>query len=111
MLPASDAIGLFFISSQADRYRRSFSPFAAANDTFRDALMVMASPVAGFRPSRSGRLLTVNLPKPGIATSSPFAAEAAIASKTAAIIAFVAVSVAPVEEATLLVSSPNPKPR
>jgi hypothetical protein len=25
MLPASDAIGLFFISSQADRYRRSFS--------------------------------------------------------------------------------------
>ena len=50
MLPASDAIGLFFISSQADRYRRSFSPFAAANDTFRDALMVMASPVAGFRP-------------------------------------------------------------
>ena len=47
MLPASDAIGLFLISSQADRYRRSFSPFAAANDTFRDALMVMASPVAG----------------------------------------------------------------
>jgi hypothetical protein len=56
----------------------SFSPLAAVNDTFFEAAIVITSPVAGLRPCRSGRSLTANLPKPGIDTSSPFAAALAI---------------------------------
>ena len=68
--------------------------------TFFDAAIVMVSPVDGLRPSRSGRSLTVNLPKPLIETSSPFAAAAAIWSKIAMIVFFASASLEPVAAAT-----------
>ena len=62
-------------------------PLAGVNETFFDAAIVIASPVDGLRPWRSGRSLTANLPKPAIETSSPLAAAPAICSNTAAIAA------------------------
>jgi hypothetical protein len=40
----------------------SFTVFAGAKVSFRAALIVMVSPVAGLRPSRSGVSFTLNLP-------------------------------------------------
>lgn len=71
------------VSSARTSYNLSFSPFAAVNATFFEAAILIASPVAGLRPSRSGRSLTVNLPNPGIVTSSSFTAAAAIWSNRA----------------------------
>src|SRR5687768_8889381 len=38
---------------------------------FFDALILMASPVAGLRPMRAGRSIFANLQKPEMATGSP----------------------------------------
>lgn len=44
----------------------------AANLGVFDALILTGSPVRGLRPERAARLDTENLPRPVIATSSPF---------------------------------------
>ena len=53
-------------------YTASFSSLAARNATFLLALILIASPVAGFRPIRAGRFLTCRMPKPAILIRSPF---------------------------------------
>jgi hypothetical protein len=53
------------------------------NVTFRAAATLIVAPVPGFRASRSGVSLTLNLPKLGIEVSFPDPAAAVIAAKTA----------------------------
>ena len=45
--------------------------FTGVMRAFFDALMRMASPVAGLRPMRAGRSTLTNLAKPGMETGSP----------------------------------------
>jgi hypothetical protein len=40
------------------------------NESLLEAAILIAAPVAGLRPSRSARLVTLNLPKPLSETSS-----------------------------------------
>jgi hypothetical protein len=56
---------------------------SGVKESFLAALMVMASPVAGLRPSRAGVALILNLPKPLSEISSPLAAASAMAAMTA----------------------------
>ncbi len=70
----------------ADPLSLSFTAIAMVNVSFFDALIVMPSPVAGLRPSRSALSLTLNLPKPLSDSSSPLAAALPIASNTASTI-------------------------
>ena len=46
------------------------------------AAILIASPVAGLRPSRAARCTTTNLPNPGRVTSLPAVSCAAISAKT-----------------------------
>ena len=43
----------------------------ALNEGAREAAMAMVPPVPGFRPSRAGRALVANVPKPAMFTASP----------------------------------------
>ena len=52
--------------------RRLPSSFAARNATFLLALILIASPVAGLRPMRAGRLRTWRMPRPAMRILSPF---------------------------------------
>ena len=56
----------------APDYTASFSSLAGRNATFLLALILMASPVAGFRPIRAARLRTWSIPIPVRRTLSPF---------------------------------------
>src|SRR5262249_35275826 len=47
-----------------DAYTASFKSFAARKAIFLLALILMASPVAGLRPIRAGRLRTCRMPRP-----------------------------------------------
>ena len=59
------------------QFNAPFSAFRALNDTPHDGPMAMRSPVRGLRPSRAGRSVRANLPKPATATSSPRASASA----------------------------------
>ena len=48
----------------AQRFRRSLTDLAAEKVSFFDAAILIFSPFAGLRPSRSGVALTLNFPKP-----------------------------------------------
>src|SRR5215475_9602946 len=50
----------------------SLRSFATRKATFFDALILIASPVAGLRPMRAGRLRTWRMPKPVMRTLLPF---------------------------------------
>src|SRR5262249_20574712 len=50
----------------------SLSSLAARNATFRLALILIGSPVAGLRPMRAARLRTTRMPSPPIRMRSPF---------------------------------------
>ena len=58
-----------------------FSAAAAENFAARLAAIWIVSPVAGLRPARAARSLTLNLPKPAIATSRQAASSAAIVKR------------------------------
>jgi hypothetical protein len=57
--------------------------FAGVNDSFLEAAILIVAPVAGLRPTRSARLVTLNFPKPFSEISSPWAG-ALIAAAAAA---------------------------
>lgn len=63
-------------------FRASFRALAGANVSLRLAAILIVPPVAGFRPSRAGESLTLNLPNPGTDTSSPAVAAVEIAPNT-----------------------------
>jgi hypothetical protein len=52
---------------------RLFNALAAENFALLLAAIEIVSPVAGLRPSRAARLLTLNLPNPARETSFPLA--------------------------------------
>jgi hypothetical protein len=58
----------------------SLKPLSGVMRAFFDALILMASPVAGLRPIRAARSTFANLAKPVIATGSPFATTAVVTS-------------------------------
>jgi hypothetical protein len=60
-----------------------FSAAAAENFAARLAAIWIVLPLAELRPSRAARSLTLNLPRPAIATSRPAASSSAIASHAA----------------------------
>ena len=49
--------------------------------SFFDAAILIFSPLAGLRPSRSGVALTLNFPNPGSDTSAPLAAASTMSLK------------------------------
>ena len=49
--------------------------------SFFDAAILIFSPFAGLRPSRSGVALTLNFPNPGSDTSAPLAAASTMSFK------------------------------
>jgi hypothetical protein len=49
--------------------------------SFFDAAILIFSPLAGLRPSRSGVALTLNFPNPGSDTSTPLAAASTMSLK------------------------------
>jgi hypothetical protein len=55
-------------------FSASLTAFAGVNDSFLEAAILIVAPVAGLRPSRAARLVTLNLPKPLSEISSPLAA-------------------------------------
>src|ERR1700733_13387673 len=57
----------------AQRFRRSLTDLADEKVSFFDVAILIFSPFAGLRPSRSGVALTLNFPKPGSDTSAPLA--------------------------------------
>src|SRR4029078_6779683 len=57
----------------------SLKPFSGVIRAFFEALILMASPVAGLRPMRAGESRRTNLAKPEITTGSPLAATAVTA--------------------------------
>src|SRR5438477_11455804 len=61
----------------------SLKPLRAVMRAFFDALIFMGSPVAGFLPMRAPRSTLANLAKPLMATASPFATTAVMASVVA----------------------------
>src|ERR1700733_1041291 len=65
-------------SRSAQRFRRSLTDLADEKVSFFDAAILIFSPFAGLRPSRSGVALTLNFPKPGSDTSAPLAAASKI---------------------------------
>jgi len=54
----------------------SFTAFPGENESFFDAAILIFSPLAGFRPSRSAVALNLNLKKPGREISAPLSAAA-----------------------------------
>jgi len=78
---------------------------AAENFAARLAAIWIVSPVAGLRPSRAARSLTVNLPKPAIATSRPAASSPVIASNAASTALLACSPLSPLSAATCLASS------
>ena len=58
----------------AQPFRRSLTDLADEKVSFFDAAILIFSPFAGLRPSRSGVALTLNFPNPGSETSAPLAA-------------------------------------
>src|SRR5271157_6045191 len=58
----------------AQRFRRSLTDLPDEKVSFFDAAILIFSPLAGLRPSRSGVALTLNFPNPGSDTSAPLAA-------------------------------------
>jgi hypothetical protein len=61
-------------SSSPQLFRRSLTDLADEKVSFFDAAILIFSPFAGLRPSRSGVALTLNFPNPGSDTSAPLAA-------------------------------------
>jgi MFS family permease len=59
-------------TNRRDAYTASFKSFAARKAIFLLALILMASPVAGLRPIRAGRLRTCRMPRPTILMRLPF---------------------------------------
>src|SRR5208283_450353 len=65
----------------AQPFRRSLTDLADEKVSFLDAAILILSPLAGLRPSRSGITLTLNLPNPGRDTSAPLAAASTMSFK------------------------------
>src|SRR5260370_25813502 len=65
----------------AQRFRRSLTDLADEKVSFFDAAILIFSPLAGLRPSRSGVDLTLKFPNPGIDTSAPLAAASTMSFK------------------------------
>src|SRR5271157_5392572 len=61
-------------ASSAQPFRRSLTDLADEKMSFFYAAILIFSPFAGLRPSRSGAALTLNFPNPGSDTSAPLAA-------------------------------------
>src|SRR4051812_25286972 len=72
---------------------------------FFDALILMASPVAGLRPMRAGRSTLANLANPVMATGSPFATTAVTTSVKPRRMASTCLGSLPVWAATACTSS------
>src|SRR5262245_66249869 len=64
--------GSLLLHGRRDAYTASFKSFAARKAIFLLALILMASPVAGLRPIRAGRLRTCRMPRPPILMRLPF---------------------------------------
>jgi hypothetical protein len=67
---------------------RFFRALAAENLALLLAAIAIVSPVAGLRPSRAARLLTLNLPNPARETSPPLASWLETASRAASTACF-----------------------
>src|SRR5271166_6275218 len=65
----------------AQRFRWSLTDLADEKVSFFDAAILILSPFAGLRPSRSGVALTLNFPNPGSDTSAPLAAASTMSFK------------------------------
>src|SRR5271165_7224447 len=79
--------------------------FAAAKLSFRDAGIVIVSPVPGLRPWRSATSFTLKRPKPDSATSSPAVAASIIAAKVLSTIFRACSFATPFSAATRSISS------
>src|SRR5262249_35924269 len=64
--------GNFALTVRRDAHTAFFKSFAARKAIFLLALILMASPVAGLRPIRAGRLRTCRMPRPPILMRLPF---------------------------------------
>src|SRR5580693_4311721 len=62
----------------------SFTDFPTRNFTTFLARVLIASPVAGWRPARSFRSTRTNRPRPGIANTPDFSERSAISERTKA---------------------------
>ena len=51
-------------------FKTSFTALAGEKESFFDAAILIFSPLAGLRPSRSGEALTLNFPNPAKEASS-----------------------------------------
>src|SRR3954452_11861149 len=82
-----------------------FRPDAAEKRAALLAAIWIVSPVAGLRPSRAERSLTLNLPKPETATSPPPASSLAMALNVASTASFACDWFRPASSATFCASS------
>jgi hypothetical protein len=60
--------------TRVQEFKTSFTALAGEKETFFDAAILIFSPLAGLRLSRSGKALTLNFPNPAKETSSSLAA-------------------------------------
>jgi enoyl-CoA hydratase/carnithine racemase len=60
--------------TRVQEFKTSFTALAGEKESFFDAAILIFSPLAGLRPSRSGEALTLNFPNPAKETSSSLAA-------------------------------------
>src|ERR1700730_12403835 len=92
-------------SRSAQRFRRSLTDLADEKESFFDAAILIFSPFAGLRPSRSGVALTLNFPKPGSDTSAPLAAESTMSLKMSSTIDLACTLLTPCASAIFATSS------
>src|ERR1700733_2980223 len=92
-------------SRSAQRFRRSLTDLADEKVSFFDAAILIFSPFAGLRPSRSGVALTLNFPKPGSDTSAPLAAESTMSLKMSSTIDLACTLLTPCASAIFATSS------
>src|ERR1700733_7124318 len=92
-------------SRSAQRFRRSLTDLADEKVSFFDAAILIFSPFAGLRPSRSGVALTLNFPKPGSDTSAPLAAASKIFFMTSSTIDLACALLTPCVSASFATSS------
>src|SRR5271166_2818470 len=89
----------------AQRFRRSLTDLPDEKVSFFDAAILIFSPLAGLRPSRSGVALTLNFPNPGSDTSAPLAAASTMSFRKSSTIDLACTLLTPCASASFATSS------
>src|ERR1700684_4105406 len=91
--------------ARVQAFKTSFTALAGEKESFFDAAILIFSPLAGLRPSRSGEALTLNFPNPAKETSSSLAAALTMLFSTLARIACACALDMSLASATIVTSS------